>query len=119
MKFVKTEKWWRLRGQMGPNNERCKIDTLVEGKERVFFVPETEDEKNFFDMDLMLGYSGIPYGPSGTDPSYETWGWRFYPDRTEEDMKKFAESVASSMKHMVEDGVAAATGKDTKKNVLN
>ena len=50
MKYIKSSDWVRLRGQIGANNEICKIDTLVSDKERVFFVPETADELAFFDI---------------------------------------------------------------------
>lgn len=117
MKFVKTDKWVRLRGQVGPNNERCKLDTAVENKDRVFFVPETEAEKEFFDIDTTLGITNIPHGPTSHSP--DEWGWRFYPDRTEDDMKKFADSIASYMKTIYEQGVASTTEDPSKKTILN
>lgn len=119
MKFIKTDKWIRLRGQIGPNSERCKIDTPVTDKDRVFFVPETEEELEFFAIDTTLGFTGIPHGPCSHNPDQENWGWRFYPDRTEEDMKKFADSITASMKSMYENGVASTTEEDGKKTILN
>ncbi len=118
MKFIKTDKWIRLRGQIGPNNERCKIDTLVVDKERIFFIPETEEEIDFFNIDTALSFTGIPYGPSSHNPD-EPWGYRFYPDRTEMDMEKFANSINASMKNMYENGVASITEEDGKKTILN
>ncbi len=44
MKLLKTSNWIRLRGQFEADTI-CKIDSPVSDKERVFFVPETDDEK--------------------------------------------------------------------------
>lgn len=115
MKYVKTSNWIRLRGQEGPNKEICKIDTAVTEKERVFFVPETEEEKAFFNMDTLLGFTKVPYGPTSHNPD-EPWGWRFFANRTEEDMQKFAEGVNATMKNIYEYGLLESTGK---KPVLN
>lgn len=116
MKLIKSSNWIRLRGQEGPNKEICKIDTLVENKERVFFIPETEDEKTFFTIDMALGLSNAPFGPSSHNPD-EPWGWRFYANRTEEDMKKFAESIKEMMDSVYNQGLAQL--KDKKPTILN
>lgn len=68
MKLIKTSNWVRLRGQIGSNNEVCKLDSLVTDKERVFFVPETDDEKTFFSMDMALNITNIPQGPTAHNP---------------------------------------------------
>lgn len=110
MKYIKTAEWIRLRGQIGPKKEICKIDTPVTGKERVFFIPETEDEKTFFTIDMALNLTGIPYGPTSHNPD-EPWGWRFYADKTEEDMKRFADSVNTTMSTVYDQGLARSTKK--------
>lgn len=104
MKYVKTSNWVRLRGQVGPNNEICKIDSLVTEKERVFFVPETDDEKTFFSVDMALGITGIPYGPTTHNP--DEWGWRFFADKSEDDMKVFADGVKQAVENVYNQGLA-------------
>ena len=116
MKLVKTTNWIRLRGQLGPKNEICKIDTPVTDKERVFFVPETEDEKTFFSVDMALGLTNIPHGPTSHNPD-DPWGWRFYASRTEEDMKVFADSIKQTMEDVYNQGLAQM--KDKKPTILN
>lgn len=116
MKLVKSSTWIRLRGQEGPNKEVCKIDTPVSDKERVFFVPETEDEKTFFAIDMALNLSGVPYGPSSHNPD-DPWGWRFYSSRTEEDMEQFALSIKETMDDVYNWGLAQM--KDKKPTILN
>jgi hypothetical protein len=116
MKFVKTTNWVRLRGQEGPNNEICKLDTPVTDKERVFFIPETEDEMTFFSIDMALSLTGIPYGPSSHNPD-DPWGWRLYASRTEDDMKAFAEGVKKMLDNVYNQGLAFL--KDKKPTVLN
>lgn len=97
MKLVKSDTWWRLRGQLGPNNEMCKIDTLVTGNPRVFFLPETEEEKTFFNLDIMMYLTLSAYGPSTSNPD-DPWGWRFFPElATEEVMKKFEQKISDYM----------------------
>lgn len=49
MKLVKTTNWIRLRGQVGPKNEICKIDTPVTDKERVFFCAGNRRRKKTFE----------------------------------------------------------------------
>ena len=117
MKFVKTSKWIRLRGQMGPNREICKIDTPVENKSRIFFVPETEDELSFFSVDLALNITNIPLGPASLDAEIGDWGWRFYDGRTPEDMKIFADSIVITMNNIYEHGISMFKG--GKKPTLN
>ncbi len=110
MKLVKSSKWIRLCGQVGPNKEICKIDTPVFDKERVFYVPETEEEKAFLSIDMALKLTNIPYGPSSHNPD-EPWGWRFYSGRTEADMKKFADGIIETMGTVYNHGVSALSGK--------
>lgn len=113
MKLVKSSKWVRLRGQIGPNNEVCKLDTPVSDKERAFFVPESEREKTFFQLDSMLNLTGIPQGPTSHNPD-DPWGWRFYASRTEEDMANFVKGLEKTMGDIYDKGVAGAkTGKTT------
>jgi hypothetical protein len=116
MKLIKSSKWIRLKGQMGPNNETCKIDTPVTDKERVFFIPETEDEKTFFTIDMALGLNAIPFGPTSHNPN-EPWGWRFYANRNEDDMTKFAESIKDTMENVYIHGLAQI--KNRKPEILN
>lgn len=112
MKLIRSKNWIRLRGQVGPNKEIAKIDTPVSDKERVFFIPETEEEKTYFSIDMALNLTNIPQGPSSHNPD-EPWGWRLYPSRTEEDMKRFAESIHEVMNTVYNQGIASLTGKKT------
>lgn len=112
MKFLKTSEWIRIRGQMGPNNEICKIDTAVSDKERVFYIPETDDEKSFFNLDMLIGFTGIPYGPTSHSP--DEWGWRLFAHRTEQDMVEFSERINELMKQAI-----GSFGIDVEKPVLN
>lgn len=116
MKLVKSSNWIRLRGQLGPKNETCKIDTPVTDKERLFFVPETEDEKTFLTIDTVLGLTNVPLGPTSHNPD-DPWGWRFYANRTEDDMKIFAESIKEIMNSIYNQGLAQT--KDKKPSILN
>lgn len=117
MKYLKTKTWIRLKGQVGPGKEICKIDTPVSDRDRVFFIPETEDEKTFFSIDIALGVSAVPFGPSSHNPD-EPWGWRFYEDRTEADMQKFADSIKNTMENVYEHG-ATILKNGNKPQVLN
>jgi len=116
MKLVKTFNWIRLRGQIGPKNEICKIDTPVSDRERAFFIPETDEEKTFLSIDMALGLTNLPYGPSSHNPD-DPWGWRFYANRTEDDMKIFADSIKQTMENVYNDGLAQI--KDKKPTTLN
>lgn len=116
MKLIKTSAWIRLKGQDGPKNEICKIDTPVSDKERAFFVPETDEEKTFLSIDMALNFTGIPYGPTSHNPD-DPWGWRFLGSRTEEDMRVFAESVKETMANVYNEGLAQI--KDKKPSILN
>lgn len=116
MKLAKSSMWIRLEGQRGPNNEVCKVDTKVSGKARVFFIPETEDEKTFLTIDLALGLTKAPIGPSSHNPE-EPWGWRFYASRTEKDMLDFVENIKQTMEDIYTQGLAQI--KDKKPSILN
>ena len=109
MKLVKSSTWYRLRGQLGPNNEVAKIDTLVTERSRVFFVPETEEEKTFFGIDMALNLTQVPHGPCSDDANGE-WGWRWYDSKTEEDCQKFAESIKNTMANVYENGLGKQQG---------
>jgi len=120
MKLVKSSEWWRRAGQVsGKNGEKAKIDTLVSNKERIFFIPENEDEKNFFDLDKILNLTGVPISPISKDPDGE-WGWRFFANRTEQDLAQFADGIKQMMKGVYEKGIGGSVGgnKDSKR-VLN
>ena len=104
MKLVKTSNWIRLRGQLAANNEICKIDTAVFDKERVFFVPETDDERTFFSIDSALAITSIPCGPTTHNPD-ESWGWRFFADKTEDDMKNFTYSIKQYIERMLDNAL--------------
>jgi len=116
MKLIRSSNWIRLKGQEGPNKEICKIDSRVENKERVFFIPETEDEKTFFAIDMALNLSGALYGPSSHNAD-DPWGWRFYANRTEADMESFAKSIKETMDNVYNWGLAQLRNK--KPTVLN
>jgi hypothetical protein len=90
----------RLRGQIAlDTKEACKIDTLVSGKERIFFIPETNDEKDFFSMDELLGLTGLPVGPASHNPDLD-WGWRMEPDTTEQHMQEFIEYINETLERV-------------------
>lgn len=118
MKIVKSKNWIRLRGQVISANEVCKIDTLISDKERVFFVPETDEEKDFLYLDTMFLITLLPYGPVSHNPDDE-WGWRFYPEKNEEDVKIFVDGIKKIMASVYNTGVENIYGKKAKERVLN
>lgn len=115
MKLVKTTNWIRLRGQVGPKNEICKIDTPVTDKERVFFCAGNRRRKKLLSIDMALQLTGIPYGPSSHNPD-DPCGWRFYANRTEADMMEFATTIKQMMENVYNEGLAHQRNK---KPILN
>ena len=115
MKFVKSDEWIRLRGQIPLNSKSgCKIDTAISGEERVFFVPETEAEKSFFEMDKIYILTGMPYGPASHDPDGD-WGWRLTANVIESDMEAFASGIEKAARTLYADGMSTELPADANK----
>lgn len=98
MKYVRTNEWFRLRGELRDEKTRepVLIDEPVFGEEAVFLVPETENEVAFFKSDKAYNITQIPYSPTSADPKGD-WGWRFDDKTTEKEMRDFAVQVENYM----------------------
>lgn len=102
MKLITTNKWWRLKGQTTLiTQEICKVDTLITDQERVFFIPETNDEKEFFSIDQLLNITGLAISPISEDMK-GVWGWRLTAETNKADMETFCKGVKRSMDNMRE-----------------
>ena len=97
MKFLKSDKWIRLRGQLPIGSEiPCKIDTKVSDILRLFLIPETEAEKKFFTLDSDLHITGFAIGPVSHNAEDE-WGWRLEDSIPQSDIDHFIEDIAVYM----------------------